>query len=124
MTTKISLRAQVEEVDYELKMRGEVYPGLVRKGRYRQSEADLHVARMQAVRATLLWLGGDEEFIRFAVANKEAIKQKMGTPDTALDQIVGWMAGRGYATGHGDTVADLLAELEGQAKNAKTPPPA
>ncbi len=33
------------------------------------------------------------------------------TPVVAL-----WMADHGYATGHGDTVEDMLVELEGQAK--------
>jgi hypothetical protein len=32
------------------------------------------------------------------------------------EKIATWMAVRGYATGHGDTIDDLLVELEGQAK--------
>lgn len=31
-------------------------------------------------------------------------------------RVAMWMAIRGYATGHGDTIEALLAELEAQAK--------
>ena len=34
----------------------------------------------------------------------------------ARECVVRWMIARGYATGHGDTIEDLLVELEGQAK--------
>jgi hypothetical protein len=30
--------------------------------------------------------------------------------------VATWMIAHGYATGHGDTVEDMLVELEGQAK--------
>jgi hypothetical protein len=33
----------------------------------------------------------------------------------ARERIAIWMAAKGYATGHGDTIEDLLIELEGQA---------
>lgn len=32
------------------------------------------------------------------------------------EAVAQWMIKRGYATGHGDTIEDLLAELEGQLK--------
>ncbi len=32
------------------------------------------------------------------------------------EAVAAWMMARGYATGHGDTVEDLLGELEVQAK--------
>jgi hypothetical protein len=32
----------------------------------------------------------------------------------ALETLAQWMIQRGYATGHGDTVADLLHELDWQ----------
>lgn len=32
------------------------------------------------------------------------------------ERIARWMGERGYATGHGDTIEDLLVELEGHAK--------
>lgn len=33
----------------------------------------------------------------------------------AREEVARWMIGRGYATGHGDSLGDLLAELEWQA---------
>lgn len=33
----------------------------------------------------------------------------------ALEEVSAWMIGRGYATGHGDSLGDLLEELEWQA---------
>jgi hypothetical protein len=32
------------------------------------------------------------------------------------DRVAEWMIARGYATGHGDTVEDMLGELEAQAR--------
>lgn len=61
---KISLRAQIEEVEYELGMRRKVYPGLVRRGKVRQGEADLHVERLEAVLKTLQWLQANETRVR------------------------------------------------------------
>jgi hypothetical protein len=44
------------------------------------------------------------------------------------DKVALWMMGHGYATGHGDTIQDMLDELEIQAKVraalAQTQPPA
>jgi hypothetical protein len=36
-----------------------------------------------------------------------------------LEEIARWMIARGYATGHGDSVEDLLGELEWQAREGK-----
>lgn len=36
--------------------------------------------------------------------------------DVGRQQVADFMMAQGYATGHGDTVFDLLSELEGQAK--------
>ena len=33
-----------------------------------------------------------------------------------MQEICEWMATKGYATGHGDTVVDLLNELDYQAR--------
>jgi len=33
-----------------------------------------------------------------------------------MNEIAQWMMARGFATGHGDSVADLLAELEWQIR--------
>jgi hypothetical protein len=51
-----SLAQQIEEVERELKLRERVYPNLVRKLEMRQSIADYHMARMQAVLETLMAL--------------------------------------------------------------------
>jgi len=50
---RISLRAQIEELEYELRMRTEVYPRLVRRGRMRAGEAELHKQRLEAAIRTL-----------------------------------------------------------------------
>lgn len=39
------------------------------------------------------------------------------------ETVAGWMILRGYATGHGDTIQDLLFELEGQLGGQREPPP-
>lgn len=48
-----SLEQQIEEVEREIKLRREVYPRQVFKGNMRQSVADYHLARMEAVLVTL-----------------------------------------------------------------------
>lgn len=68
---KISLGQQIEEIERELQMRSGVFPGLVARGKMRQSVADLHKARMNAVLDTLIWLQANEETIRTAIAKKE-----------------------------------------------------
>jgi len=62
--TKISLHAQIEEVDRELGLRRNVYALEVARGKMRQSVADLHLERMRAVRATLEWLQANEALIK------------------------------------------------------------
>lgn len=59
--TEISLRMQIEEVERELALRARVYPGQVHMGKMRQSIADYHMARMQAVRDTLMQLQAQRE---------------------------------------------------------------
>jgi len=49
----MSLAQQIEEVERELKLRREVYPRMIAKGALRQSVADYHMQRMQAVLETL-----------------------------------------------------------------------
>lgn len=36
------------------------------------------------------------------------------TPMTERESVAAWMIAQGFSTGHGDTLADLLAELAGQ----------
>ena len=67
---KFSLQAQIEEVQRELEQRAKVYPSLVKSRGMRQSVADFHVARMEAVKATLLWLQQNETEIRQIMAER------------------------------------------------------
>ncbi|WP_026379394.1 hypothetical protein [Afifella pfennigii] len=68
---KHSLTAQIEEVEFEIRQRGGVYTRLVASRRMRQSVADLHMARMQAVLATLRWLQTNEGEVRAFVASRK-----------------------------------------------------
>jgi hypothetical protein len=61
---KISINAQIEEVTRELGLRKNVYETEVAKGKMRRSVADLHMARMQGVLATLEWLQSNENLIK------------------------------------------------------------
>lgn len=61
---KISLAQQIEEIDREIELRVEVYKVQVFKGKMRQSIADYHMARINAVRATLVWLQQIEPLLK------------------------------------------------------------
>lgn len=61
---KFSLAAQIEEIDRELEQRRRVYPRLVAKGELRKSVGDYQVQRLDAVRATLVWLQENEARIK------------------------------------------------------------
>ena len=50
------------------------------------------------------WTLTQEELERFAALVAAAEREK----------VAAWMMGRGYATGHGDTIEDLLTELDWQ----------
>ena len=52
------------------------------------------------------WVFGDETLERFAALVAAAERNKLAA----------WMIQRGFATGHGDTIKDLLKELEWQIK--------
>jgi hypothetical protein len=64
---KISIGAQIEEVEREIKKRGEVYPRMVARGDMRQSVADMHIERMTGVLTTLRWLQENEAKVRAAI---------------------------------------------------------
>ena len=53
---KISINAQIEEVEREIGLRKQVYPRHVSSGKMRQSVADMHIERMESVLKTLRWL--------------------------------------------------------------------
>jgi hypothetical protein len=52
------------------------------------------------------WVFGDETLERFAALVAAAERNKLAA----------WMIERGYATGHGDTIEDLLQELDWQIR--------
>lgn len=65
---KVSITAQIAEVEYELKMRRGVYPRMVGSGRLRGSEAEYHIRHMEAVLATLNFMRDHEADIRAFIA--------------------------------------------------------
>lgn len=64
---KISINAQIEEVEYELKMRAQVYGRRDSVDRRGASERELHVTRLKAVLATLIWLRDNSAKIKAAI---------------------------------------------------------
>lgn len=70
MSGKVNIIAQVAEVRRELALRRNVYPGLIRSGKLRQTEAELCTARMEAVLATLMFCQQHESDIRDYIAMK------------------------------------------------------
>jgi hypothetical protein len=61
---KVSVDAQIAEVDFELSQREKVYPRISATDPKRARENVLHVERMKAVRATLVWLRDNEATIK------------------------------------------------------------
>jgi hypothetical protein len=74
MAAKISIVGQIAEIDREMAMRQRVYPNQVREGKMRQSEAELLIERLLAVRATLIFCKENEADIREFIAAKKAGK--------------------------------------------------
>lgn len=61
---KVSIEAQLAEVDYELEQRKTVYARIAASTPSRRGELDLHVERLKAIRGTLVWLQKNEAAIR------------------------------------------------------------
>ncbi len=61
---KISIDAQIAEIDYELAQRADVYPRIAASNPAKSRENVLHIERMKAVRATLVWLRDNEACIK------------------------------------------------------------
>ena len=59
-----------------------------------------------------LVMGEPVERIRFIMSNQEPAAHVFAA--TERNKLAAWMMSQGYATGHGDTVEDLLKELEWQ----------
>jgi hypothetical protein len=74
---KISLSQQIEEIERELLHRRSEYPRLVSREKLRQAVADYQMERLEAARASLKWLQQNEGFVKWAIENRNAIKQKM-----------------------------------------------
>lgn len=74
MAGKISIIGQISEIDREIAMRERVYPREVQAGRMKQTEAEMLMERIHAVRATLVFCKDNEADIRAYVAEKKAGK--------------------------------------------------
>lgn len=69
---KVSIHSQIIEATREIDQRNRVYPRLVGAGKMRQSEADLLIQRMEAIRDTLAWVRDNEPDIRACIASRRA----------------------------------------------------
>jgi hypothetical protein len=78
--TKITLNAQIGEVDRELRLRNDVYEIAISKGKMRRAVADLHLAHMRAVRATLVWLQENEALIKHRLGNDATDRETSHDP--------------------------------------------
>lgn len=63
MKRKISIEQQISEIQREIGLRKNVYPGLVARGRMRQGEADEHMARIEAALTTLQWIRDNRAWV-------------------------------------------------------------
>jgi len=45
------------------------------------------------------------------------VKRALRQAEVGRETVAAWMMERSYATGHGDTIEDLLVELEGHARD-------
>lgn len=76
---KFSIGQQIEEVERELELRRGVYPRQVQRGTMKQSHADYHIKRMEAVLESLKWLKENRphiiEWIKNRPAKQSAVQQ-------------------------------------------------
>lgn len=70
--SKVSIIGQIAEIDREIGMRQNLYQKQVSNGKMRQSEADMLMQRIKAVRATLVFCQENEDDIRAYIAAKKA----------------------------------------------------
>lgn len=61
---KIPLSEQIKEVGREIGLRRSVYPGFVQRMKMSQQEADMRIATMEAVLATLKWVERHQDELR------------------------------------------------------------
>ena len=50
---------------------------------------------------------------------QRSIDKTKGEEHMSTEAVAKWMIDRGYATGHGDTIEDLLKELEWQIRESE-----
>lgn len=74
---KVPIAGQIAEVRRELALRANVYPGLIARGKLRDTDAELCTRRMEAVLATLMFCQEHEAAIREFIAAK---RMSGGTP--------------------------------------------
>jgi|TARA_A100001391_G_scaffold50885_1_gene30975 hypothetical protein len=105
--TKVSLAAQIMEVDYELDMRRGVYPRRVNAGKMKQAEADLHVGQLSAVRGSLVFLQANEATIRAAI-------KAANDPDRSGDDAIVAVLERSLAEHRGNLseIIESCSELD------------
>lgn len=72
--SKFSIDQQIDEVEREIALRKNVYPRMVRSGQMRQSIADYHRERMEAVKATLEFLRDNADWLRACFIEREKKK--------------------------------------------------
>lgn len=69
---RISIVGQIAEAERELAMRRDVYPRRVASRAMRQGEAEMLIARQEAIIATLKWVRANEADIRAWIEAKKA----------------------------------------------------
>lgn len=83
--SKVSLREQAEAAHRELAWRHRVYPGLVKREKMTESEAEIEIARMRAIRDTLRLFAAHEDAIRSALATAMRRQQEQADVDAVRD---------------------------------------
>ena len=73
---KLSLVAQIAEVEREIDLRKKQYPQFVRQLKMRQGEADYHLAAMESVLNSLRFLQRNEQKVRELFGGKSDEQKK------------------------------------------------
>ena len=61
--------------------------------------------------------GFQDDFGRWNFTDEELLDFVLEVQKTEREKVVRWMIGQSYATGHGDTIEDLLKHLDWQARD-------
>lgn len=76
MSAKISIIGQIAEAERELAMRHKVYPNQVASRAMKQGQAEMLIARQEAIIKTLKWVQANEPAIRaWLKANRIEVQQ-------------------------------------------------